>query len=120
MRPLGPLEAQIMEQAWEASRPLSVRDMLERLSPARARAYTTVMTVMDKLHDKGWLKRERVGRAFVYRPALPRADYAAALMREALDLGRDSRATLVRFAEQMPPEQAAVLRAALSRENQAP
>lgn len=113
MRELGSLEALIMQHAWDAPRPLSVRDVVDGIDLYRPRAYTTVMTVMDKLYRKGWLRRELVGRAYVYRPAMDREEYAARLMREALDLSRDSRATLLRFAEAMPAEEAALLRAAL-------
>ena len=76
-------------------------------------AYTTLMTVMDRLHRKGWLTRELDGRAFLYRPAATREQYSAGLMAQALDTSADRSATLVRFFEQMAPEEAAALRAAI-------
>jgi predicted transcriptional regulator len=76
------LEAEIMEDVWrrqEASDgdlEVSVRDVLEALNlGSKKRAYTTVMTVMIRLDDKGLLKRRRRGRADVYRVAVSREQY---------------------------------------------
>lgn len=65
---LGPLEAEVVRTVWAARRPISVRDMLERLNAGRkpALAYTTVMTVMTRLGEKGILKRRAEGRSFLY------------------------------------------------------
>src|SRR4026208_1590427 len=57
-----------MDRLWERGRPTLVREMVEDLREDRALAYTTVMTVMDNLHRKGWLRRERDGRAWRYEP----------------------------------------------------
>jgi predicted transcriptional regulator len=67
-RRLGPLEAEVMERLWEAGGPLSVRQLLERLNHGRRPqlAYTTVMTVMSRLAEKGALVRRRDGRGYVY------------------------------------------------------
>ena len=81
-RPFGDLEATVMDLLWSADRPLLVREVLDLL-PARP-AYTTVMTVMDNLHRKGWLTRERDGRAYRYAPVSSRQEYNAELMREVL------------------------------------
>ncbi|WP_165702559.1 BlaI/MecI/CopY family transcriptional regulator, partial [Mycobacteroides abscessus] len=64
---LGEREATIMELLWSAAEPVTVRDVLDRLE--RPLAYTTVMTVLDNLHNKGHVTREKVGRAFQYRAA---------------------------------------------------
>jgi len=58
MRRFGELEAVIMDRLWERGRPALVREMVEDLREDRALAYTTVMTVMDNLYRKGWLRRE--------------------------------------------------------------
>ena len=55
MRPLGELEAAVMDRIWTGDRPVLVREVVEALQPERPSAYTTVMTVMDNLHRKGWL-----------------------------------------------------------------
>jgi predicted transcriptional regulator len=68
-RLLGPLEADVMEALWRAGEPLTVREVLGRLNRGgRKLAYTTVMTVMNRLAEKGALERERRGRGYAYQP----------------------------------------------------
>lgn len=115
MRGLGPLEAAIMDLLWAADRPSTVRDVLENLQRHRSTAYTTVMTVMDNLHRKGFLARQLDGRAYRYWPTQTREERNAALMEQVLAGGGDRDATLLHFVEQMPPEEVARLRTALKR-----
>jgi predicted transcriptional regulator len=67
---LGPLEEEVMGALWKSDAPLTVRQLLEDLNRARghALAYTTVMTVMNRLADKGALRRTRRGRGYAYEP----------------------------------------------------
>jgi predicted transcriptional regulator len=65
---LGELEQAVMQVVWDRGT-VSVRQVHEALQPERALAYTTVMTVMSRLTDKGVLERQKQGRAFVYRAA---------------------------------------------------
>ncbi len=67
---VGPLEQEAVEVLWEAQRPLAVRDVRVLLNRQRADAlaYTTVMTILSRLVDKGVLRRERVGRGYLYEP----------------------------------------------------
>ncbi len=115
MRGLGDLEAQVMDRLWSAGAPQSVRQVLEALPQERHRAYTTVMTVLDNLHRKGMVERERVGRAWHYRAAESREAHTAALMEDALSAGGDRTAALLHFVEQLPASDAARLRALLDR-----
>jgi predicted transcriptional regulator len=71
------------------------------------------MTVMDNLHGKGWLRRERDGRAWRYEPTGSRSGYTAALMNDALSTNPDRRTALAHFVLQMSPQDAALLRQAL-------
>lgn len=73
---LGDLEADIMECLWDES-PASVRDVHESLSLKRDIAYTTVMTVMSRLAEKGILKRRQDGRAYLYSPVQSRDEFCA-------------------------------------------
>ncbi len=98
MRRFGELEAVIMDRLWEQGRPMLVREMVENLRSERPLAYTTVMTVMENLHRKGWLRRER-----------------DALMNEALTTSSDRRTALAHFVLQMSPHDAQLLREALDR-----
>ena len=86
MRHLGQLEAAVMQHLWSAGEPVSVRSMLETLTQERPLAYTTVMTVLDRLVAKDVVARERDGRAFRYAPRRTRAAMTADLMREALEV----------------------------------
>ena len=113
MRQLGELEAVIMERLWESGRPTLVREMVEDLRGERPLAYTTVMTVMENLHRKGWLRRERDGRAWRYEPTGSRSGYTVALMNDALGTSTDRRTALAHFVLQMSPHDAALLQQAL-------
>ncbi len=111
VRGFGELEGAIMDQIWTAGRPLLVREILQALTPERA--YNTVHTVTEILYRKGWLTRDKDGRAYRYRATISRADYTADLMGEALAASGDYAATFRRFAERISPDEAEHLRAAL-------
>jgi predicted transcriptional regulator len=113
MRRFGELEAVIMERLWERGQPTLVREIVDDLHGDRPLAYTTVMTVMGNLYRKGWLRRERDGRAWRYEPTGSRSGYTAALMNDALAASPDRRTALTHFALQMSPHDAALLREAL-------
>jgi predicted transcriptional regulator len=111
MRGFGELEAVIMQRVWDHDRPVTVRELFDELVLQRAIAYTTVMTTMDNLHRKGWLAREKEGKAYRYTATASREEYSARLMREALDDGGDTQAVLTHFVAQMDGEESDVLRA---------
>ena len=113
MRRFGELEAVIMERLWERRRPTLVREIVDDLRDDRPLAYTTVMTVMENLHRKGWLRRERDGRAWRYEPTGSRSSYTAELMNDALGTSTDRRTALAHFVLQMSPHDAALLQQAL-------
>ncbi|WP_225848117.1 BlaI/MecI/CopY family transcriptional regulator [Streptomyces sp. HPF1205] len=112
-RPLGELEDAVMTRVWEWNRPVTVREVLEDLSQDRTIAYTTVMTVMDNLRQKGWLRRTEEGRAYRYEAVSTRAAYAAALMNEAWSASDNPAAALVHFFGMMSAEQREALRDAM-------
>jgi len=102
-----------MERLWAWDRPTPVRDVFEDLYRQRKVAYTTVMTVMDNLHRKGVLSRERSGRAYLYRPARTRDEYVGDLLEDALSASSNRTAALLGFMERLSPEEIAALRSAL-------
>ncbi|WP_433249575.1 BlaI/MecI/CopY family transcriptional regulator [Streptosporangium sp. CA-135522] len=102
-----------MDRLWSYHRPASVRNVLEDLRLERDIAYTTVMTVMDKLHTKGLLRRKQVGRAYIYEAVATKEAYTAELMRNTLASSGNQAATLVHFLERLTPQEAAALDAAL-------
>jgi predicted transcriptional regulator len=113
VRTLGELEAAVMDRIWAGATPVLVRDVVEALRPERPLAYTTVMTVMDNLYRKGWLRRERDGRAWRYEASGSRGSYTAELMKDALSATEDRGSALAHFVAQMTPSEAAALRRAL-------
>lgn len=115
MNTLGELEREVMNQLWAADAPLSVRAVMKLLSH-RNLAYTTVMTVLDRLGRKELVTRIRSGRAFLYSPAHGRDELTSELMNAALNsAGPDRTAALVHFAASVTPEEAAAMRATLDR-----
>ncbi len=77
---LGELEQAVMGILWSRPEWLSVRDVHELLKADRDLAYTTVMTVLDRLAKKGLATRQLEGRAWLYRPTRTRADEVATAM----------------------------------------
>ncbi|MEV6060360.1 BlaI/MecI/CopY family transcriptional regulator [Nocardia asteroides] len=110
----GDLEAAVMDRLWAAEDDVTVRDIFESLLQEREIAYTTVMSTMDNLHRKGWLDRERHGKAYHYWPTLTREQYSAQLMRAALE-GARSDLVLAHFVEQITEDESDALRALLRR-----
>ncbi|MGW4501265.1 BlaI/MecI/CopY family transcriptional regulator [Micromonospora sp. NPDC004336] len=117
MTRLGDLERAVMDVLWDSvpatSDGITVREVADALD-GRELAYTTVMTVLDRLAGKGMVQREREGRAWRYRAAASREAHIAQLMLDALDLGGSRDAALVRFARSVTGTEAEVLRAALA------
>ena len=81
---LTPQELAIMKVVWRLDK-ATVRDVYEALRDTRPVAYTTVMTMMKILEDKGYLKKTLVDRAHVYRPAQRRQQVVGAMLRDFLD-----------------------------------
>jgi predicted transcriptional regulator len=113
MARFGDLEAAIMDVMWAAGGPLRVREVADELNQNRPLAFNTVQTVMEILFRKGWLDRQKDGRAYRYVTVRSREDYVAGLMGEALAAARDPAATLVRLVEDLEPDEIARLRVAL-------
>lgn len=88
MRPkhntLTPQELEMMKLVWQRGA-VTVRDVYEALLERRKIAYTTVMTMMKILETKGYLKKRRQERAFLYRPAQPRNQIIGGMIREFVD-----------------------------------
>src|SRR5215510_13242544 len=112
MNRLGELERAIMDVLWESPDAMTVRQVSGCLTD-RDLAHTTVMTVLDRLAKKGFVRRQRAGRAWRYRPAESREAYVAELMLTALDQTGDRQAALTRFARSVSGAEAEALRTAL-------
>ena len=114
-RPAGALEAEVLAVLRAAGTPLSPSQVRERLAARGQRelSYSTVVTIVSRLHAKGLLARERAGRGFAYTP-LDAASLAAGQMNRALDGGADHRAVLSRFVSGLSGRDARVLRRLLT------
>lgn len=80
-KPLGPLELVIMRVVWRLNE-ATVRNVYEVLLRERKIAYTTVMTVMNKLEKKGYLKKVQQNRAYLYHPSKPQDQVIRSMVQE--------------------------------------
>jgi predicted transcriptional regulator len=113
---LGDLERAVMDHLWSAPHPQTVRQVHEALSTQRGLAYTTIMTVLQRLTRKNLVSQLRDDRAHRYAPAQGRDDLVAELMVDALDQVADAggrQAALVHFVERVGANEAEALRRAL-------
>jgi predicted transcriptional regulator len=96
------LESEVMEEVWRQGRPTTVREVMDALNRrgTKERAYTTIMTIMRRLDDKGLLRRERNQKTHIYSAAISRDDYLEARARAEVGALVDAYgdAALVHFA----------------------
>lgn len=120
---LGDLERVVMDRVWETAvaggdgfAGVTVREVHEALEKDREIAYTTVMTVLDRLAKKDLVTRERDGRAWRYLPADTREALTARTMRRTLDDMdvTDRRSALLHFLDGASTDEIADLKAALA------
>ncbi|KMJ47540.1 BlaI/MecI/CopY family transcriptional regulator [Rhodococcus fascians] len=117
MAGLGELERAVMDHLWESTEPQTVRQVHEALATHRELAYTTVMTVLQRLAKKSLVVQQRDDRAHRYAPVHGRDELVASLMVDALSQAPASggrAAALVHFVGQVGADEAAALREALA------
>ena len=114
-REAGELESEVLATLWASSEPLTPNDVLERLGDGLA--YTTVMTTLTRLFDKGLADRRRVGRGYAYSPMVHEAELAAGRIRTLLDRGHDRDAVLQGFVSELSADEERTLRALLDAED---
>jgi predicted transcriptional regulator len=100
---MGELEAMVMDVLWDRGGWLSPGETHEVIAARRTLAYTTVMTILVRLWQKGRLERQRDGRAYVYRPTQSREEYIATSMQSMLKGVGDRPAALAHFVESLAP-----------------
>jgi predicted transcriptional regulator len=110
-RGVGELESEVLAVLRAAAGPLTPGEVRERLDPRDGRelSYSTVVTIVSRLHAKGLLSRQRSGRGFAYQP-VDEASLAAGRMSVALDTGPDRSAVLSRFVSGLSDRDARLLR----------
>ncbi|KNE81740.1 MULTISPECIES: BlaI/MecI/CopY family transcriptional regulator [Streptomyces] len=114
----GELEAQVLSVLREAPGPATAGWVLDRLGGGLA--YTTVITILTRLHAKEAVTRERSGRSFTWQASSDEAGLAALRMRRVLDGETDREAVLASFVTALPPDDERLLRELLDREAGAP
>ena len=120
MTRLGELERAVMEHLWAhagtGGGSLTVREVHETVGTQRELAYTTVMTVLDRLAKKQLVTQERDGRAYRYFPVGTREELTAMTMRETLgDLqAPDRKGAMLHFLDDASPQELDDLKAALA------
>lgn len=97
-RARGQLEGEVLAALWAADGPVTAAVVQESVAGA---AYTTVLTILTRLCDKGLVTRTRVGRGHAYAPVDDRAGTAAAGMHSLLDEGGDRAQVLARFVSEL-------------------
>jgi predicted transcriptional regulator len=107
---LGPLETEVMEAVWDGGE-VTVRDVQSVLTTQRPVAYTTVMTTMGRLADKGFLQRVEVQPAHRYSALLSRDEYAETTVSSILDwlVGQFGDPAVAYFVDRIEKEDAALL-----------
>jgi predicted transcriptional regulator len=112
---LSELESEVMEEVWRHDE-VTVRQVLEALNRgSKERAYTTIMTIMNRLNTKGMVKRRRSGKSDIYRPTISRDDYLEARAQAEVedlvaDYGDVALAHFARQLETLDPERRRKLR----------
>ncbi|MEU1229199.1 BlaI/MecI/CopY family transcriptional regulator [Streptomyces sp. NPDC005828] len=107
-QPNGAREAQILTLLQHAGGALTPGEVVERLQAELT--YSTVVTILTRMHGKGMLHRSPRGRAYAYAPVTDDAGFAARRMRSVLDDRPDREAVLARFADELSDADADLLR----------
>jgi len=100
---LGDLESEVMEVIWQSSSPVLVRNVTEILQKKRQIAYTTVMTIMNRLVDKGILSRKQDGRAYLYKGAVSKDKFLTRISRQIIKnfIANFGEAAVAHFVEEV-------------------
>jgi predicted transcriptional regulator len=105
------LEAEVLAVLWASDEPMTAAGVQRRLDGDLA--YTTVVTILSRLHEKGMATREKQSRSFAYSPVEDESGLAARRMRKVLDAGPDRDSVLARFVSDLSDHDERVLRALL-------
>lgn len=111
-RARGELESDVLATLWAADGPLIAAQVREALPGDLA--YTTVLTILSRLYDKGMLVRHREGRGYAYAPARDEASHTAQRMHSLLEGGTDREAVLARFVSELSVQDEHMLQQLLS------
>jgi predicted transcriptional regulator len=116
-RARGARESEVLAALWASETPMTPEEVRQVVGDELA--YTTVLTILVRLQEKGAVTRAPRGRGFAYAPILDDADLVARRMRSLLDAEVDRDGVLSRFASSLEPDDAEALRAALRKGHEA-
>ncbi|MEV0483661.1 BlaI/MecI/CopY family transcriptional regulator [Streptomyces sp. NPDC050508] len=111
-RARGELESGVLAALYDSDEPQTARQVRDRLPGDLA--YTTVLTILSRLYDKGMLVRHHAGRGYAYAPARDEATHTAERMRSLLEHGTDREAVLTRFVSELSEQDEQLLQRLLS------
>ncbi len=111
-RPDGELEYEVLSVLWSAGEPLSPSAVNDRLR--HGLAYTTVATVLSRLHRKRLVSREPEGRGYVYRALVDEAEFALSRIGEVLEHSSDRLLVLTKLFDRLPEAEAVRVHAVIS------
>ena len=117
-RAAGELEAAVLAVLQEAGAALSPGEVRERIGGTLA--YTTVVTILSRLHAKGVLERHKAGRAYLYAPVADQPGLAARRMTRVLDGEADRETVLARFVSSLSDSDEELLRRMLGEHGMGP
>jgi predicted transcriptional regulator len=107
-RPVGTLEGEVLDLLHASTGALTPGQVLERL--AGGLAYSTVVTVLSRMLDKGLLTRTKQGRSYAYTPVADSHGLTARRMRQVMESDPDREAVLSRFVGSLPAGEEQLLR----------
>ncbi len=108
---MGELEQEVLAALWALGSPATPAEVLDALDTDLA--YTTVMTILTRLWQKGLASRERRGRAFAYAPSMSEAELAATRMADSLAAASDRKAALSQFVDALSTRETKTLKTLL-------
>jgi len=107
-RPMGSLESEVLAALWAIGEPAGAAQVREQVGDDLA--YTTVNTILMRLHAKGVLRRKTSGRAFLYEPEVTEAELTAQRMLDQLEQTSDRNAALSQFVGTLSKKDERILR----------
>jgi predicted transcriptional regulator len=115
-RESGELESEVLAALWASAEPMMPGEVQGQLGAGLA--YTTVMTTLTRLFEKGLVERRRAGRGYAYSPSVREAEFAARRIRALLDRGHDRNAVLQGFVSELSAGEERTLRELLRLEDE--
>ena len=114
---MGELENMVMDILWDHGGWMTPGEVTDVLAKRRPLSYSTILTILVRLVEKGRLTRRKDGRAYAYRPVQTREEHAAIRMREVLRTTADRPALLSQFVRNLNAKDRAQLLRLLSDRN---